>query len=79
MAEVIWAPRALDDLEALIAHISRDAPITARRFAQKIVARVDSLRNFPERCGFIAEDDSRTYRQLIQETIDSSIESRANE
>ena len=44
MAEIIWAPKALADLEALIAYIACDAPVAARRFAQKIIARVEVLK-----------------------------------
>ena len=66
MAQIIWAPRALDDLEHLIAYISRDAPVTARRFAQKIIARVESLQDQPLSGSFLPEDETRTYRQLIQ-------------
>jgi len=66
MAEIIWAPRALDDLEALIEYISRNAPVTARRFAQKVVSRVEILVDHPHLGGLLPEDDSNTYRELIQ-------------
>ena len=66
MAEIIWAPSALDDLEALIEYISRNAPVTARRFAQKLVNRVGMLADHPHLGGLIPEDDSDTYRELIQ-------------
>jgi toxin ParE1/3/4 len=66
MAEIIWAPKALDDLVALIEYISRDAPITARRFAQKIVHRVERLERHPMIGSVIAEDDTDTYREIVQ-------------
>jgi addiction module RelE/StbE family toxin len=66
MVELIWAPRALEDLEALIEYISRDAPITARRFAQKLLSRVEILITHPHLGSYLPEDDSQTYRELIQ-------------
>ena len=66
MADVIWAPKALDDLEDLIEFISRDAPMTARRFAQKIIARVEMLKHQPLIGGYVLEDDTRTYREVLQ-------------
>jgi len=65
MAEIIWAPRALDDLEALIKYISRNAPVTARRFAQKLVNHVEILADHPLISGLLPEDDTDTYRELI--------------
>jgi toxin ParE1/3/4 len=66
MVEIIWAPRALDDLEALIEYISRNAPVTARRFAQKLVNRVEILADHPHLVSLLPEDESDTYRELIQ-------------
>ncbi|MBI3463582.1 MAG: type II toxin-antitoxin system RelE/ParE family toxin [Planctomycetes bacterium] len=66
MAQLVWAPKALDDLEALIQYIARNAPMAARRFAQKLVARVESLSTYPFQGGYVSEDDSQTYRELIQ-------------
>ena len=48
MARVIWAPRAFADLEALLDYIGRDAPASARRFGEKILARIESLADFPD-------------------------------
>lgn len=35
MARVIWAPKALADLEALLEYIARDAPVTATPIRSK--------------------------------------------
>ena len=66
MARLIWTERALADLEQLLAYIERDAPIAAKRFAQKIVARVESLQDNPLLGGFVLEDESHTYREILQ-------------
>lgn len=65
MVEIIWAPKALDDLEALVEYIARDAPITARRFAQKLISRVDILTSHPHLGSLLPEDDTQTYRELL--------------
>jgi len=65
MVEIIWAPRALDDLEALIEYISSHAPVTARRFAQKLINRVEILMSHPHLGSLVPEDESETYRELI--------------
>ncbi len=66
MARIIWAPKALDDLERLLAYIARDAPVAARRFMQKIIARVELLRDHPFSGSCVAEDESRRYREVRQ-------------
>ena len=66
MARVIWAPKALADLEALLDYIGRDAPASASRFGEKILARVDSLAEFPDSGSFVPEDETQTYREVFQ-------------
>ncbi|WP_428306841.1 type II toxin-antitoxin system RelE/ParE family toxin [Lacipirellula sp.] len=66
MARLIWAQQALDDLEQLLKFIAKDAPVAACRFAEKIVNRVEVLQEHPKLGGVIPEDDSGTYRQLVQ-------------
>lgn len=65
MAQVIWTPKALDDLESLLKYIA-DAPAAARRFAQKVVTRVELLADHPLLGSFVAEDATRTYREIRQ-------------
>lgn len=66
MAEIVWTPKALDDLESLLDYISKDAPAAARRFAQKLVSRVEMLGRYPLLGGFVAEDPEHVYRELRQ-------------
>ncbi len=63
MARVVWAPKALDDLENLLAYIANDAPAAARRFAQKVIARVALLADHPLLGAHLPEDDTRIYRE----------------
>ena len=66
MAEVVWAPRALDDLEALVDYISQDSPVSARRFASRLMLRVEALSSQPESGSWLPEDDRQLYRQIFQ-------------
>ena len=66
MAHVIWAPRAFADLENLLNYIARSEPATARRFGQKVLARIESLADFPDSGSFVPEDETLTYREVFQ-------------
>jgi toxin ParE1/3/4 len=58
--------KAADEYEAAIEYVARDAPVAAKRMAQRIMERIRSLRRFPDSGGFIPEDDTNTYRQMIE-------------
>lgn len=47
MAEVVWSPRAVDDVRAIAAHIAEDSLAYAKSVAQKIVASTWRLATFP--------------------------------
>lgn len=47
MAEVVWSPRAVDDVRAIAAHIAEDSLAYAKSVAQKIVASTRRLATFP--------------------------------
>jgi addiction module RelE/StbE family toxin len=66
MARIIWAPSALKDLEVILEYIAKDAPLTARRFGQKLLARADQLKTHPLLGGHVVEDATRTYRELLR-------------
>jgi len=66
MARIVWAPKALGDLEDLVAYIARDAPVAARRFAQRVVARVDLVGRHPWSGAVVPEDASGVYREVRQ-------------
>ena len=66
MARIIWTEKALDDFENLLEYIARDAPISARRFAQQMISRVELLQDHPMLGGEVPEDETHTYRQVLQ-------------
>jgi plasmid stabilization system protein ParE len=58
--------RAADEYGAAIEYVARDAPVAAKRMAQRIMRRIRSLRRSPDIGGFLPEDEARRYRQLIE-------------
>jgi toxin ParE1/3/4 len=58
--------KAADEYGNAVEYVARDAPVAARRLAQRIMQRIRSLRTFPDRGGFLPEDDLHRYRQLIE-------------
>ena len=66
MAQVIWDPVALDDLEATAKYIERDSPAAADRLVQRVFDRVERLQRHPPTGGFLDEDGRKIYRHLIQ-------------
>ena len=65
MARIIWTEKALSDFEHLIEYIAKDAPVAARRFAQKMVSKVDLLQEHPLLGAMVAEDTTKTYREIF--------------
>ena len=65
MGRIIWACRAADQLEALVEFIAKGSPTEARRFAARVLNRITSLGAHPELGGWVIEDETRTYRELL--------------
>ena len=45
--------KAADEYGAAVAYVACEAPIAAKRLAQRIMQRIRSLRKFPDRGGFL--------------------------
>jgi toxin ParE1/3/4 len=65
MGRIIWACRAADQLEALVDFIAKGSPREARRFAARVLRRIATLGTHPELGGWVIEDETRTYRELL--------------
>jgi plasmid stabilization system protein ParE len=65
MGRIIWACRAADQLEALVEFIAKGSPREARRFADRVLHRIAVLGTHPELGGWVIEDETRTYRELL--------------
>jgi plasmid stabilization system protein ParE len=65
--EVVIQPRALRDLEQSQAWAAKHAPMTARRWFNRFIDRLQTLSYHPQRCGLAAEahKSKREIRQLL--------------
>jgi len=64
MAEIIWSPEALADLDAIREFIARDAPRSATRFIQRIFDRVEQLKHFPTSGRMVPELGRANFREI---------------
>jgi len=65
MAEVIWAPSALDDIEAITEYIARDSVDQASLFVRRLVEATDRLGQFPLSGRIIPEINDPDCREII--------------
>lgn len=65
MAQVIWAPSALDDVDAIAEYIARDAPDRAALFVERLVEATDRLRDFPRSGHIILEINDPFCREIV--------------
>jgi len=66
MAEIIWTPHALEDLQSIYNYISQDSEFYAGRFIDKLVSKVDILIEYPEAGRIVPEFENEFIRELIE-------------
>jgi addiction module RelE/StbE family toxin len=65
MAQVIWAPSALGDVESIAEYIAKDSVDQARLFARRLFESVERLREFPRLGRTIPEIGNPSCREII--------------
>jgi len=65
VAQLVWSPSALVDLADICSYIGRDSEYYARLFAQRVVAAVEMLVQFPEAGRIVPEFGLRDLRELL--------------
>jgi len=65
MAKVIWAPTALNDLDAIAEYIAKDSPDRAALFVARLIDATDPLADFPEPGRLIPELDDPAWREIV--------------
>ena len=65
MAKLSWSPKATVDLEESCEYISRDSEHYAKLFAQKIVALVETIAEFPMAGRIVPEYQRDNLRERI--------------
>jgi toxin ParE1/3/4 len=66
MPRIVWSEQARDDLRGIKAYIGQDSPEAADKFVQRLTDRTRSLQQFPLMGAIIAEDDTATYREVLE-------------
>jgi toxin ParE1/3/4 len=65
MAEIVWSPRAIDDVRAIATHIAEDSVAYAKSVAQKIVASTRRLAVFPMSGRVVPEFGDESIREVF--------------
>lgn len=65
MTQVIWAPQAIDDVEAIRAYVARDSAPYANLLVERIVAAVERLRDNPRSGRVVPELGDESIREVI--------------
>lgn len=68
MAQVIWAPSALDDVESIAEYIARDSIEMASLFVSRLFDATDRLQEFPFSGRIISELSNPDCREVIYGT-----------
>lgn len=65
MAQVIWSPSALDDVDAIAEFIARDSIDHAALFVKRLISATDRLSSFPNSGRIIPEIGNESCREII--------------
>jgi plasmid stabilization system protein ParE len=65
MAEVVWSPRAVDDVRVIATYIAEDSLAYAKSVAQKIVASTRRLSTFPMSGRVVPEFGDEHIREVF--------------
>jgi toxin ParE1/3/4 len=65
LAQVVWTPQALEDLDAVCEYIARDSRRIANVFALRAFAATDRLELFPQSGRIVPELEQEDVREII--------------
>ncbi len=68
MTRVLWAPQAIQDVEAIRAHVARDSAGYADLVIERIVAAVERLKDHPRSGRVVPELGDESIREVIHGT-----------
>jgi len=72
VTQVLWAPQAIQDVEAIRAHVARDSTHYADLVVERIVAAVERLKDNPRSGRIVPELGDESIREVIHGTTESS-------
>ena len=65
MKRVIWTRQAIEDIEAITAYVGRDSPRYAALLADRLVAAVEQVGQFPESGRIVPEIGDEALREIV--------------
>ena len=65
MTRVVWSPQAIEDVEAIRAHVARDSVHYADLLVERIVSAVSRLENHPFSGRVVPEVGDESLREVI--------------
>ena len=65
MAEIVWSPQAIADVESIKAYISRDSEHYAALIVARLIAAVERLDAFPESGRIVPEIHDAAIREVL--------------
>jgi len=65
VTRLVWAPQAIEDVEAIQAYVARDSPHYADLVVERIVAAVARLENYPLSGRVVPEVADQSLREVI--------------
>lgn len=65
MTRIVWAPQAVEDVEAIRAYVARDSPHYAQLVIDRIVAAVALLEGSPRSGRVVPEVGDESLREVI--------------
>lgn len=65
MTKIVWAPQAIQDVEAIRAHIARDSNLYADLVVERVVAAVERLADHPRSGRVVPELGDESIREVI--------------
>ena len=65
MAEVVWSPQSIQDLESIGSFIAHDSPDYAVLTVQRLIAAVDRLASFPSSGRVVPEFADPVVREVL--------------
>jgi len=65
VTQVLWAPQAIQDVEAIRAHVARDSTHYADLVVERIVAAVERLKDNPRSGHVVPELGDESIREVI--------------
>jgi len=65
VTRVLWAPQAIQDVEAIRAHVARDSTHYADLVAERIITAVERLQDHPRSGRVVPELGDESIREVI--------------